>query len=249
MINTSFLGMGEVKITYEVLYDILRKEKSRPELQKLSNSFIQDVTEYLQEKKGIIDHSKVRSDLFSITERSKTEQQIINIKKIIKELYDRREKKILTIALNKSRTKSNLIDTSALLDHEKEIFNQTVTILDAYRNKIIGNIFMNNEYSQIEQEEDITKESMNKKENIEQKNEIKLKEDKSEDKIENKIDNKSQELTENIKLNIEFLKSVQKFIGKDLEIYGPYIEGDKANIPKELAEVLISKGNAKLISA
>ena len=41
----------------------------------------------------------------------------MNAKRIIKDIYERREKKILNIALIKSRTKSDVIDTSSLLEN------------------------------------------------------------------------------------------------------------------------------------
>ena len=41
-------------ITYETLYDILRREKNRAELQELSETYLQDLINYLQKNKGDI---------------------------------------------------------------------------------------------------------------------------------------------------------------------------------------------------
>jgi len=40
----------QVRITYETLYELLRREKSNDELQKLDESFFRDVIEYLAER-------------------------------------------------------------------------------------------------------------------------------------------------------------------------------------------------------
>ena len=109
----------EVNITYETLFELLKREKDTADLQKLDPSFFNDFVDYLNEKKKLL----VKEDtLFSYDEKKKVEKQIDNAKRIIKEIYERREKKILGIALTKSRSKSSVIDTSSLLENEKNPF-------------------------------------------------------------------------------------------------------------------------------
>ena len=48
---------------------------------------------------------------------------------------------------------------------------------------------------------------------------------------------------------IRFLNHVPKFVGKELEDYGPFEEEDIANLPSEIADVLISKGSAEEIKS
>ena len=84
------MGMAqqtEVRITYETLYELMRLEKNREEMQKLPDNFIQDTLSYLSSKEKIVSDSRKRFDLFSASEREKTEVQLKNIKKILKELY------------------------------------------------------------------------------------------------------------------------------------------------------------------
>ena len=66
--------------------------------------------------------------------------QIVSVRKLIKELYERRERKILHLAINKSRTKSDIIDDSTLLKEEKLIFDDVTEILDKYRQDILLNL-------------------------------------------------------------------------------------------------------------
>jgi DNA replication initiation complex subunit (GINS family) len=71
--------------------------------------------------------------LFSISEREKIEIQLNNVRKILADLYDRREKKIMSLAVNKSITNSHIIDTSNLLDSEKKMYGQLLGLLNHYR--------------------------------------------------------------------------------------------------------------------
>ena len=46
------------------------------------------------------------------------------------------------------------------------------------------------------------------------------------------------------KKHVKFVDSVDQFAGEELELYGPYAANDEAELPHELAEVLISQGKA-----
>jgi hypothetical protein len=46
---------------------------------------------------------------------------------------------------------------------------------------------------------------------------------------------------------IKFLSPMPSFLGRNLEVYGPFIEGDEVLLPPELAAVFIAKGRAILI--
>jgi len=111
----------EVTITYETLFELLRREKERSELQKLDSSFFANVLRYLKDKQTII--TKQQTDLFSAEEKKKTEEQLSNVKKILKEFYDKREKKIMSMAIDKSKNKSSIIDNSVFLKEERELFD------------------------------------------------------------------------------------------------------------------------------
>ena len=127
-----------INITYETLFDILRAEKEKNELQKLDPSFFQHVVDYLKEKLSILEGREGQSELFSAEERRKTRIQLENIQKILKELYERREKKIVNLALDKSKTKSSLIDTSALLKEEYSLFNLLVFLYNIVPGNDLG---------------------------------------------------------------------------------------------------------------
>jgi|TARA_Y100000310_G_scaffold341852_1_gene442465 DNA replication initiation complex subunit (GINS family) len=207
----------EINITYEILFELLRKEKDTADLQKLESTFFNDFVDYLNEKKKMLNKEDA---LFSYDEKKKVEKQIDNARRIIKGIYERREKKILNIALTKSRTKSDVIDTSSFLENEKKFFDEIVKVLDVFRNEVIDNIIDGKQIST----STIEKEKINKTdENVQNKKKI-----------------------ENIKL-VRFLYSVPKFVGKELEEYGPFEEEDIANLPGDIANILIGKGRAEEI--
>ena len=57
--------MDNIKITLETLYDILRNEKKREDLQKLESTFFIDVISYMREKQAFLATKKDEDDLFA----------------------------------------------------------------------------------------------------------------------------------------------------------------------------------------
>lgn len=203
--------MDQEIITYETLYEILRIEKTREELQKLENNFLKNITNYLKEKKIILESQQKKSSIFSSSEAKKTRKQIENAEKMLKELYERRESKIVQLALFASRAQEQQGHDN-LLEEEKIFFNTIKNSLDSYRNGLLFNILANKpiEINEKPEPKDI------------------------------KTPNKPQET----KL-IRFTQAIPQFLGTDLNIYGPYDKEDVANLPKELAQLLVKKKRAK----
>jgi len=208
----------EVNITYETLFELLKREKDTADLQKLEPNFFDNFVEYLNEKKDMLNKEDT---LFSYDEKKKVEKQIDNARRLIKEIYERREKKILNIALIKSRTKSHVIDTSALLDNEKKFLGDIEKVLNAYREDIIYNVMEGKPVSQIKHQEKEIKEEINAANGVEEE-------------------------TKSTRL-VRFLYSVPKFVGTELEEYGPFAEEDIANLPAEIADLLVGKGKVEEI--
>ena len=47
-------------------------------------------------------------------------------------------------------------------------------------------------------------------------------------------------------VNVKFLSQVQKFIDAQLKVHGPFEPGDIAEVPLNIADVLIKKGSAEI---
>ena len=133
--------MDSIKITLETLYDVLLNEKKKEDLQKLDSSFFIDVVSYLREKKMLLEGKESSDNIFASGEKDKLEYELRSIKRILKEIYEKREKKIIEIALNRSRTGSDIIDTSCMLKEEKEFYEETLTNLNKYRVGILSCLF------------------------------------------------------------------------------------------------------------
>ncbi len=126
----------EIKITYDTLFDILRREKDRKDLQKLDENFFANVASYFNDKKSILE----KIDNYSEDEADRIKTQIQNAKRIVREIYNAREKKIVEKAIIKARTKSDIITTENMLDEEKELFNSLVEILSKERDNVLSKI-------------------------------------------------------------------------------------------------------------
>lgn len=209
----------EINITFETLYDLLRREKGKEELQQLEGSFFSDVVAYLQEKKGLVDRKTDDDDLFSVGEKDKLEAELRNIQRILKELYGKREKKIIEMALNRSRTGSDIIDTSALLIEEKKLYEQLVGLFDKFRGGVLLNLFKGQMPCIVEGEKPVVETS--------------TEETKVDDNVE--------------KSKVRIINAIPKFIGKDLKVYGPFETGVEVELEKSLAELLVEKKRAEYL--
>jgi len=130
----------EINITFETLYDMLMQEKQREELLQLDENFFKDVIVYLKQKLGLLEKVSKDNDLFAIGEKDKIEAELKNIYRVLRDLYERREKKIIAIALNKSRTGTMLADMKVMLPEEVDFVDSVIGVLDKYRNGVLGNL-------------------------------------------------------------------------------------------------------------
>ena len=131
--------MPDIIITFDTLYELLRREKTRKELQKLDLDFFQRVREYLKEKKLILESQK-SSDIF-ITERQKTEKQLQNIDSILEQLYEKRERKIIETAIIASRSKKISQElTINMLPEEKTFYNELLENINKNKDIIFYNL-------------------------------------------------------------------------------------------------------------
>lgn len=204
----------EAIITYETLYEILRREKFRKELQPLDKSFFKNVTHYLNEKTSILNSQQKKSSIFSSIETQKTRRQLENIQRILKELYERRESKIIQLALFSSRTQQNK-QTIVMLEEEKSLYDHILDTLNNHRKSILHSL--------------LAAKTPDLKKTIQPKD----------------LKTKTQEKS-NTRL-IRLLQEVPKFIGTDLNNYGPFEREDVANLPEKIANLLIKTKRAEKI--
>lgn len=113
-------------LTYNDLYEALRKEKYAEQLQTLQANFISSIAQYLKEKK---EFSSKEDDLFSDT-IIKTKKQYENAIFLFRELMLRRKKKLLNLAFVATETGISKRDFENMLPTEKELFDKIITSLE-----------------------------------------------------------------------------------------------------------------------
>ena len=87
-------------ITYNYLYEILRKEKYSEVLQVLPKNILEDISEFLHDKKG---ESLKEGDMFEDS-IIKSKKQLENSIALLKELILRRKKKLLNLVFVATET-------------------------------------------------------------------------------------------------------------------------------------------------
>ena len=194
--------MAEEIITYEVLYDVLRRERIVHELQKLDGNFFNDINKYIKEKKAILEDLKTKASIFAKKEIEKTEKELMNIKKIATEIYEKRESKIMQLALSSAITNKNQ-DNGNLLPEERLIFENLIKFLKESRSELLTNLL----------------------------------EDKP------KVIKSEQESIKTVRI----LQPIPKFMGNDLNEYGPFEEEYIASLPIKISQLLIKNNKAEEI--
>jgi len=200
------MNANEPVITFETLYDIMRREKARDELQKLNATFYPDVFTYITDKQHILESQAGKDSIFASQEVEKTKTQLRNILKIARELFDRRESKTIQLALLSARNNEKMYDTSALLPEEQEFFNHIKTIIDTNRSSFFS--------------------LSSPRPNLEKPKDLKITAEK---------DNGCK---------VRMLCDVPEFLGTDLQSYGPYTNQSVVSLPKQIADMLASLGQA-----
>ena len=113
-------------ITYNDVYEAARKERYSEQLQQLPKNFINEVSDYLKEKRDI---SSKDNDVFSDV-IVKTKKQLENAITFFKELIRRRKEKILKLVLIAAETGISKQDFENMLPFEKTLFEDLMKNID-----------------------------------------------------------------------------------------------------------------------
>ncbi|MEM5793938.1 MAG: hypothetical protein QXS48_03255 [Candidatus Aenigmatarchaeota archaeon] len=118
--------MAEETITFEVIRKIQREEQNSPKLTKLPENFYQKLTLYLEQKRKVSEENR------------KVAIELKNVKALIEDIFNRRERKIINQAIITVRTQ---IPPENLTEEEKEFFDILVKTIGERRKRILGQIF------------------------------------------------------------------------------------------------------------
>ncbi|MFH1229543.1 MAG: hypothetical protein V1678_03915 [Candidatus Aenigmatarchaeota archaeon] len=194
-------------ITYETIRNAHRSEKEE-ELQKLPLGFFESVRNWFSHKEKLKDTTSLL--------------EVENAKKLLDDIVNRREKKIVLSAL---RTVRGEMPPSSLTDEERKFFDQLVGILKGFRNNI-NEKFRN--YADIVEEK-----MMEAKKSLDElKPEIKLIEPE---------EPKSYFVKPDGKVMVKAKMDLPRFVGADMESYGPLKTGDVLYVPEEVGKLLLNR--------
>jgi DNA replication initiation complex subunit (GINS family) len=229
------MGDSEINITYETLFDFLRREKNNEDLQKLPDQFYADVMSYLRGKFDIIDKNPKGDNSFSYADHERINEDIISIRKVLKELYNRREKKVIKMAQDTAMLNAPIANIDNMIDYEFELYNRSVKLFRQFRNRVLVNLLDAKEPGHIaklcdEKENEVFQDDQTFNEPLQKESE---KSKEYEDK------------TEINGINLVFLKDISEFVGRELEVYGPFRKDDVSYLPEEIASILIEQGSAR----
>lgn len=107
-------------ITYNDVYEALRKERYSEQLQLLTKKFLREAAEYFEEKKK----ANEKEEAGGINPVSKGKKQLENAISMFKELMLRRKKKILNLVFIAAETGLTKRDFENLLPFEKTLFEK-----------------------------------------------------------------------------------------------------------------------------
>lgn len=204
------MSVQQASLTYEKIFDIWSRERSRDDLQRIEDSFYADASAYIKAKLSMAGASPESQE--------KASRQADNIRRMLRDLYERRERKILNLALTASRTTPSFIDSSAMTSAENQLFLSLLDRMDHYRAAIVGGTARQSPRDY---------------------------QPKAEPAVQPAV--QPGNLYSDFK-QVKFLQDVQRFVGLGGEIYGPFQAGQTANLPSQLANVLLNNGDASEVA-
>jgi DNA replication initiation complex subunit (GINS family) len=216
--------MSENAITFSELRKIQKEERRSDELKELDDNFFIKVGDYLNRKKEVEDGSR----------------EYKNAKRVFRKILSLREDKIVKNA--RLSLKSNIQASELnMLPREQELFRRMKQEFNRHRDEIQEVTDEHRGKTPAHEREEV-EESMQTEES--EDNQIEEKEEK---------ETKQEETDEGFDPEegyevVEITSEVPEFMGTDLEAYGPFEEGEQAEIPEDNAEILVNRGNAEQLS-
>ncbi|RLF77699.1 hypothetical protein DRN32_07570 [Thermococci archaeon] len=116
--------MAEETITFELIRKIQREERASPKLTKLPENFYENVKSYIEQKEEI---ARTKDD-------RKVALEAKNVKRIVEDIFNRRERKILNQALITARTS---IPPENLTEEERRFFEKVLSAIMERRKSLL----------------------------------------------------------------------------------------------------------------
>jgi DNA replication initiation complex subunit (GINS family) len=212
--------MAEV-LTYDALREIQYNERRSEKLYELNDDFYENIEEYFNRKGP-------KDDL--------TEIEMRNAKNILKDILDRRERKILSQALTTVRSGMR-IDTKVMTSREEGLFKSLVTIIKDHR-EVVSKPVEKKSVKAGQSESGAAKK---------EEPTAKSQEPKAEPKTPRPKDPEPEETDQTTTyIRVKILQELPEMLGSDFKTYGPFKEGEVIELPEKNAEIFIEKEKAEI---
>jgi DNA replication initiation complex subunit (GINS family) len=204
-------------MNYDDLRRVQRLEKASSKMIDVPANFYFDLENMLKDAEG-----KAKS--------LEGMKNLENLKRAVRDVYERREQKILIRALRAARTGEE--ETSGMVEREKQIFSDLVSLLAKYRKGLV----------------EVEKEPEKRVQIEEHTTEVKAKDNAKEGKNKQELEVEAQETEEEPQdlLKARVSKYIPQFITSQGK-FGPFEAGAVLSLPREVGEVLAKKGYIEVI--
>ena len=126
--------------TYEDIYELFRNEQYSSDLQALNINDLKRIKKYFEEKNGDTKNQDQSLNLFSTHNRAKIQVELSNATRIVKDLLERRERKVISRAVFNSRSDDSMRDTSNMFTVEEELYDKLIKLLRHSRKSFLETI-------------------------------------------------------------------------------------------------------------
>ncbi|MEF8848382.1 MAG: hypothetical protein V5A68_04535 [Candidatus Thermoplasmatota archaeon] len=196
-------------ISYRILRRIQQIEKKSPSLSKIKYNFYDLLRKYIRKMEDKL------ADVDNYQRRRLLEEEIQNTKKIGREIYEYREKKIVLAAISKARGGKPKLNN--LIETERKTYEKILEILTKTRGKLLEG-----------KDVDIDEDKKNKK------NQEDKKVERSDKKKINNVDDENKKKNKSIVL---VKKDIPEFVGTDTKKY-LLRKNDVLTLPEDMVKML-----------
>lgn len=228
--------MAEGVISYETFRKYQKREREKDSLQELPEDFYESCRQWMERKEKLYQKERDPSQL----------REIENVMGMVKDIMDRRERKMVTLALHHVRGDAA---PKNLLPRERDCFDTIVQEITGMREGVLSSLRQETSAASREEEPE---EKLEPPEEMEEEPEESLEEEReNEEGAEDGTDgeDRGEETEEQEQKNytqVRLSRSLDRFVGTDGEIYGPLEEGEEVEVPSDVADLLVKKDAAEV---
>jgi DNA replication factor GINS len=198
----------------KTLKEALRREKMSPYLQELGRDFYHEAQKLFEK---MLEDYKAAKDS-DLTQLSLKLAELENLKNMINDLYETRERKIVSSALYYVKSGEE-VEFDNLTEEEEALLREIIRVIKASREKVLTGFVKGRTGERVEERREEDREEIRE----EKRGEIPF-------------------------ITVRILKDLPSLVGVDGKIYGDFKAEDVVTLPEPNAKILVKRGDAELIS-